>query len=380
MNKYLVGGAVRDFILKIKIRDRDWLVIGATPKMMIDKGYFQVGKVFPIFIHPISKEEYSLARIETKIGKKNIDFNNNYDNKTILNEDLKRRDITINSIAMNKYGNFIDPCNGLRDIKKRVIRHISSVFKEDPLRIFRVASFAARLLHLNFYVSKKTILFMKNMIKKGDLKYIKAERIWKETRKALISNNPHIYFYILNKCGALKETFPEIYNSIKNKLKYNKNNEKAIINIFKIRKNSVFNVSVRFALFCLKFKINKVKLIKSICTRIKIPNKIANVAIVSTLYYDHIDNIKYRSSKYIINIFNKINAWNRPYIVKMMSIIFFLHKDKKKNKFSNSFFLYKYFYLIKNIDFKEAIKKKYDKSSINIALNNKRILYLNKFL
>lgn len=380
MNKYLVGGAVRDFILKSSIRDRDWLVIGFTPKMMFDRGYFQVGKFFPVFIHPVSKEEYSLARTESKIGKKHTDFNTNYNNKITLNEDLKRRDITINSIAMNKYGNFIDPCNGLRDIKRRIIKHISNSFEEDPLRIFRVASFAARLSHLNFYVSKKTIIFMKNMIKRGDLKYVTAERIWKETRKALKSKNPHIYFYILYKCNALKKVFPEIYNSIKNKLKYNKNNEKATINIFRIHKNVIFNVSIRLALFFLRFNINDSKLIRSICTRIKVPNKIANVAIVSTLYYNHINNIKYKSSKYIINIFDEISAWNRPYIIKMMSIIFFLHKDKRKNKFSNSFFLYKYFYLVKNINFKDIIKKKYDKPSISLALNNKRILYLNKFL
>ncbi|AZP36262.1 Multifunctional CCA protein [Candidatus Annandia adelgestsuga] len=380
MHKYLVGGAVRDFILKSKIRDKDWVVLGSNKKKMFEKGFLQVGKFFPVFIHPISKEEYALARTDTKIGKKHTDFKTNYNLNITLIKDLKRRDITINAIAMDKYGNFIDPCKGLEDLKNKIIQNISSSFEEDPLRIFRVASFAARLKHLNFYVTDKTIFFMKKMIKRGDLKYISIERIWKETEKALKSQNPHIYFYILYKCKALKKIFVEFYNSIKKKIKKNKNNEKKIINIFKININKISDISIIFALFCLKFNIKNIKLIKSLGRRIKIPLKIINFAILVFLYQKYIDNIKYKSSKYVINLLNKIDCWKRPYVIKKISLVKYLHtNNKNKRKLSDSFFFYKYFYLVKNIDIKNIVKKNYDSLSIRISLNNQRILYLNKY-
>ena len=206
MKIYLVGGAVRNKILGIPVKDKDYLVVGSTPEEMIKLGYKPIGKDFPVFLHPKTKEEYALARTERKVGKGYHGFKFYTSPDTTLEEDLKRRDITINAIAEDKDGNIYDPYNGVDDIKNKVIRHVSNAFIEDPLRVLRVARFAA--LDNQFYVQEETLALMKKMVSSGELKSLSVERVVAEMTKGLEGENPNIMLHYLCECGALNEIFP----------------------------------------------------------------------------------------------------------------------------------------------------------------------------
>ena len=215
MEIYLVGGAVRDSILNLPVKEKDWVVVGANEKKLLEKGYIGVGKNFPVFLHPVSKEEYALARKENKTGKGHKGFSFQTGPKISLEEDLKRRDITINAIAKSKSGDIIDPFGGIYDIKRKLIRKVSDAFSEDPLRVFRVARFAAKLKHLNFSVEKDTLEAMTKISSSEEINLISKERIWQETNKALKEKNPSVYFQILAECGALKKLDPNLTFNIK---------------------------------------------------------------------------------------------------------------------------------------------------------------------
>ena len=206
MKIYLVGGAVRNKILGIPVKDKDYLVVGSTPEEMIKLGYKPIGKDFPVFLHPKTKEEYALARTERKVGKGYHGFKFYTSPDITLEEDLKRRDITINAIAEDKDGNIYDPYNGVDDIKNKVIRHVSNAFIEDPLRILRVARFAA--LDNQFYVQEGTLALMKKMVSSGELKSLSVERVVAEMNKGLEGENPDIMLHYLCECGALNESLP----------------------------------------------------------------------------------------------------------------------------------------------------------------------------
>jgi tRNA nucleotidyltransferase (CCA-adding enzyme) len=210
METYLVGGAVRDKLLNLPVHERDWVVVGATAKMMTDAGYQQVGKDFPVFLHPENKEEFALARIERKIGKGYTGFECVSNPNVTLEDDLLRRDLTINAIAEKEDGTLIDPYGGVDDIREKLLRHVSPAFNEDPLRVLRVARFAARFHHLGFRIADETFNLMQTMSASGELNDLVAERIWKETEKALGTESPHMFFKILHECGALKVLFKEI--------------------------------------------------------------------------------------------------------------------------------------------------------------------------
>ena len=208
MKIYLVGGAVRDKILGIPVNDKDYLVVGSTPEEMVKLGYKPIGKDFPVFLHPITKEEYALARTEKKVGKGYHGFKFYTSPDVTLEEDLKRRDITINAIAEDEDGNIYDPFNGKDDIKNKIIRHVSDAFIEDPLRILRVARFAA--LDAQFKVQRETLDLMKMMVSTGELKSLSVERVVAEISKGLEGQNPDIMIYYLCECGALNELLPGI--------------------------------------------------------------------------------------------------------------------------------------------------------------------------
>ena len=210
MKFFLVGGAVRDELLGISSRERDWCVVGATPDKLIAKGYKKVGKDFPVFLHPKTKEEYALARKERKSGRGYHGFEFDISANISLEEDLLRRDLTINAIAKDNEGKFIDPHGGLTDLKNGVLRHVSDAFTEDPLRVLRVAKFAARFSSLNFRISDETMILMKSMVKKGEIDDLVADRVWKETEEVLLGKNSRVFFEVLLECGALARLFPEI--------------------------------------------------------------------------------------------------------------------------------------------------------------------------
>ncbi|MFQ5487223.1 MAG: multifunctional CCA addition/repair protein [Gammaproteobacteria bacterium] len=207
---YRVGGAVRDRLLGLPVDDRDWVVVGATPEEMRARGFRQVGRDFPVFLHPETHEEYALARTERKVGPGYRGFEVHADPDVTLEEDLRRRDITINAMAETPEGELIDPYGGYRDLQQRILRHVSPAFSEDPLRILRVARFAARFSPLGFCVADETMALMRRMVTVGEVDALVPERVWKETERALGEKRPTAFFQVLRDCDALARLFPEI--------------------------------------------------------------------------------------------------------------------------------------------------------------------------
>jgi len=210
MQVYLVGGAVRDEHLGIPHRERDWCVVGAIPGELEELGYQRVGKDFPVFLHPETKEEYALARTERKTGPGYHGFDFDCSPEVTIEQDLERRDLTVNAIAKDADGNIIDPWGGLADIENKVLRHVSDAFVEDPVRILRVARFAARFSDLGFTIAGETMSLMHRMVENGEIDALVPDRVWRETEFALASANSRVYFEVLRNCGALRVLFPEI--------------------------------------------------------------------------------------------------------------------------------------------------------------------------
>ncbi len=210
MRTYLVGGAVRDKLLGLDVVDRDFVVVGTTPEAMREKGFNPVGKDFPVFLHPQSAEEYALARTERKTGRGYHAFAFHADPSVTLEQDLQRRDLTINAMAEGEDGQIVDPFGGQHDLDARVLRHVSPAFVEDPVRVLRIARFAARYASLGFHIADETIALMRHMVDDGEVDHLVAERVWAETRKALAEPTPSAFLAALRACAALRVVFPEI--------------------------------------------------------------------------------------------------------------------------------------------------------------------------
>ncbi len=210
MKVYLVGGAVRDRLLGLPVTERDWVVVGETPENMEKLGFKRVGKDFPVFLHPQTHEEYALVRTERKVAPGHRGFMVQASPDVTLDEDLKRRDLTINAMAMDEKGRLIDPYGGREDLEKRLLRHVSPAFAEDPLRVLRVARFAARYAHLGFRVAEATMSLMRQMVDAGEVDALTPERVWQELIKALGEHAPAEFFKVLRACGANARLFPEI--------------------------------------------------------------------------------------------------------------------------------------------------------------------------
>ena len=207
---YLVGGAVRDRLLGLPARERDWVVVGATPTQLLDQGYRQVGKDFPVFLHPDTGEEYALARREKKVAPGYHGFQFEFGPEVSLQEDLSRRDLTVNAMAMSETGELIDPFDGRNDLRERVLRHVSPAFREDPLRVVRVARFAARFAPLGFKVDQSTITLMNTIVLDGELSALRPERFWQELQRAMGEPAPQMFVSTLRDCDALRILLPEV--------------------------------------------------------------------------------------------------------------------------------------------------------------------------
>ena len=214
MKVYLVGGAVRDGLLGLPVYDRDWVVVGSSADEMLALGYQQVGKDFPVFLHPTTKEEYALARTERKQGVGYHGFSISFEPSVSLEDDLIRRDLTINAIAQDADGCLIDPYGGVADLQEKVLRHVSPAFSEDPLRVLRVARFAARFATQGFHVSTETLTLMAEITSSGELKNLTPERVWQEMVKALKTDKPSVFFEVLRQVGAIEVLFPSLHNLI----------------------------------------------------------------------------------------------------------------------------------------------------------------------
>ncbi len=210
MRRYLVGGAVRDRLLDRPVLERDWVVTGATPDEMVALGYKPVGKDFPVFLHPQTKEEHALARTERKQGRGYHGFSFHTDPSVTLEDDLIRRDLTVNAMAEDEHGTLIDPHGGCADLEARVLRHVSAAFAEDPVRVLRIARFHSRYAYLGFTIAEETMALMRQMVDNGEVDHLVPERVWTETAKALMQPQPSVYFTSLRACGALTRLMPEV--------------------------------------------------------------------------------------------------------------------------------------------------------------------------
>jgi len=293
---YLVGGAVRDELLGKPIKERDWVVVGSTPEEMITMGYQPVGKDFPVFLHPKTHEEYALARTERKTGKGYKGFHFYAMPDVTLIDDLIRRDLTINAMAKNKItGEIIDPHNGQKDLKQKILRHVSSAFTEDPVRILRVARFATQLP--DFHVCPETNQLMHEMVTSGEIDALVAERVWKELSRALISEKPSRFFEVIKNCGALTVLFPEL--------------DKDHLNLSALNKAVAMtnNGTVRFAALLHYLSRDS---IQSICKRFRVPIEFTELALLVSKYRDAYQQLDEKNPEQLLFILKNIDAFRRP--------------------------------------------------------------------
>ena len=305
MQTYLVGGAVRDAILGVKVYDHDWVVVGATPEQMLSQGFVQVGKDFPVFLHPKSKEEYALARTERKQGEGYHGFEVFAEPTVTLEEDLIRRDLTINAMAQAEDGTIIDPYGGQLDLQNRVLRHVSEAFCEDPLRVLRVARFAAKLAPFGFRLADETEQLMREMVLSGELSALTPERVWQEMVKVLHSPKPSRFFEALAQVGAVEVLFPELHalHGVEQPLKHHPEGDVWIHTMMVLEQACQLSddMAVRFA--ALVHDLGKgvtppelwpkhhghegagVPLVKSLCKRYRVPKKIEQFALKVTEYH-----------------------------------------------------------------------------------------------
>jgi tRNA nucleotidyltransferase (CCA-adding enzyme) len=332
MQVYLVGGAVRDRLLGRAVKERDWVVVGATPAELERQGYIPVGRDFPVFLHPRTKEEHALARLERKVGPGYRGFTTEFSPTVTLEDDLRRRDLTINAMAEDAAGNVIDPHDGQRDLAARRLRHVSAAFAEDPVRILRVARFAARYAGLGFEVAEETLALMRRMVDDGEAAALVAERVWAETEKALAEPNPEVFITVLRACGALKVIYPEIdaLFGVPQPEKWHPEIDTGVHQLMALRAAVKLGggVAVRFAV--LMHDLGKattppdvlpshhghedagVALVESLCARLRVPNQLRELAVITARYHTHVHRALELRAATVLKTLESCDALRRP--------------------------------------------------------------------
>lgn len=312
MEIYLVGGAVRDALLGLPVIDRDYVVVGARPEQLLAMGYQQVGNDFPVFLHPKSKAEYALARTERKAGVGYNGFICDFGPDITLEEDLSRRDLTINAIAQDEHGTLYDPYGGQTDLENRTLRHVSDAFSEDPLRVLRVARFAARFYHLGFRVADDTLALMAQIAASGELSALTPERVWKETEKALACAQPQVFFEVLRQCAALAVLFPELEDLYVV-------DELPIINFGPRAMEALWHsaqlttaLACRFAAVTALLEVGQ---ITTLCERCKVPTEHKELALLASRWRLPIHQLREPSvenAEDILALYQATDSWRRP--------------------------------------------------------------------
>ncbi len=338
MKIYKVGGCVRDHLLGLPIVDIDWVVTGTTVDNMRSAGYQTVGKDFPVFLHPKTKQEYALARSERKTAPGYHGFDFNTDPTITIEQDLLRRDLTINAIAEDEDGNLIDPYGGQADIEKRMLRHVSDAFVEDPVRVLRVARFAARFNHLGFKLAPETIQLIREIGTSGELGTLVAERVWSEMSRALGESNPSIFFKTLRECDVLASLFPEIDNlyGVPQTAKYHPEIDTGIHVMMALEKSAELNFDNETRFAVLMHDLGKattpadilpshhgheqrgVKLVTSFCKRWKVPKAHTELALITTEYHTHIHRAFDLKPNTLLKLFTKTDVFRKPERFKKM--------------------------------------------------------------
>ncbi len=332
MEIYLVGGAVRDKLLDYPCHERDWLVVGGTPEEMINLGYNPVGSDFPVFLHPETKEEYALARTERKSGVGYKGFQFNTDPAVTLEQDLLRRDLTINAMAMDAEGNLFDPYHGQRDLADKLLRHVSSAFVEDPLRVLRVARFAARYHHLGFRVASDTLSLMRELCDSRELQELTPERVWLETERALGERSPRIYIEVLRECGALGVLFPEVDRlfGVPQRKDFHPEVDTGLHVLMSLEMAARLSTDscIRFAVLMhdlgkgttpqeilprhIGHEERGVPLVRDVCKRYRVPNRFRDLAIATSRYHLLCHKSPYLRPITTMKLLKGLDAFRRP--------------------------------------------------------------------
>ncbi len=329
MEKYLVGGAVRDQLLGLPVLEKDWVVIGETPESMVKQSFHPVGKDFPVFLHPISHEEYALARTErkTSLGYKGFTVHASPD--ITLEEDLIRRDLTINAMAMTPEGDIIDPYGGQKDLQNKVFRHISPAFSEDPVRILRIARFAARFGHLGFTIAEETLSLMKSMVECGEVDALVPERVWAELFKALKEPSPANFFYTLKNCSALQKIIPELdcLFGVPQPEKYHPEIDTGIHSLLSLEQATLLSDSPEIRFAALTHDLGKglspkeywpshhghekngLPVLEGLCSRLRIPNTFKSLAMQVMQYHTHSHKAFELKASTLTDMLSTLNAF-----------------------------------------------------------------------
>jgi tRNA nucleotidyltransferase (CCA-adding enzyme) len=327
---YLVGGAVRDQLLGIEVKDKDYVVVGATPELMVEAGFQPIGKDFPVFLHPASKDEYALARTERKTAKGYHGFEFNADPDVTLKEDLLRRDLTINAMAMDEQGQIIDPFGGQKDLKNKWLRHVSSAFAEDPVRVLRVARFMSRLAPLGFQVHPDTLELMKKLVKDGEIAALVAERVWQEIKNSLNQAKPSAFFLTLRDCGALAILLPEIdcLFGIPQTKQWHPEVDTGIHAMLAIDQAKDLDNDVAFAVMVHDLgkgitpkdvlpshrghEAAGLPLVKAVCRRFKVPSHYKRLALRVCQWHLHAHTIMELRASTVETLFSRLDAYRNP--------------------------------------------------------------------
>jgi tRNA nucleotidyltransferase (CCA-adding enzyme) len=332
MQVYLVGGAVRDRLLGRPVKERDWVVVGASPEELADKGFAPVGREFPVFLHPETHEEYALARLERKVAPGYRGFTTRFSPDVTLEEDLRRRDLTINAMAETSAGDVVDPYGGRRDLEARLLRHVSESFIEDPVRVLRVARFAARYADLGFRVAEETVTLMRSMTDSGELTALVPERVWQETERALGESRPEVFFETLRECGALQVIFPELaaLHGVPQPPRWHPEVDTGLHVMLALRYSAASGAStaVRFAV--LMHDLGKaltapdrwpshrgheeagVPLIEALCARLKVPNGFRDLAVLTARHHAVVHRAAELRPTTVLKLLEVMDAFRRP--------------------------------------------------------------------
>jgi tRNA nucleotidyltransferase (CCA-adding enzyme) len=329
MQSYLVGGAVRDSLLGLAVKDRDYVVVGATPAHMLAVGFRAVGKDFPVFLHPQTQQEYALARTERKTGKGYKGFSVYADPDVTLEEDLARRDFTINAIAQAEDGSLIDPFNGQLDIQKKQLRHVTAAFSEDPVRILRAARFLARFT--DFSVAAETMLLMRDMVAAGEVNALVPERVWQEVAKGLMEKQPSRMFEMLRDCGALKVILPELDRlwGVPQTATYHPEIDTGIhvMMVIDYAAKQGYSLPVRFAALThdlgkgttpadvlprhIGHELRSVDLIREVVARLRVPNDCKDLALVVAKYHGKLHAARQMKASTLLQFLEELDAFRQ---------------------------------------------------------------------
>jgi tRNA nucleotidyltransferase (CCA-adding enzyme) len=332
MQVYLVGGAVRDQLLGRAVSERDWVVVGATPGELERAGFISVGRDFPVFLHPKTKEEHALARLERKVAPGYRGFTTEFSPDVKLEDDLRRRDLTINAMAQDDAGTIIDPYRGQSDLEARLLRHVSEAFAEDPVRILRVARFAARYAPLGFRIADETLTLMRQMVTDGEANALVAERVWTETEKALGEPCPDVFIRVLRDCGALQVIYPEIdaLFGVPQPEKWHPEIDTGLHQLMALREAVRLGggVAVRFAV--LMHDLGKgvtppdklpshpghedagVALVEQLAARLRVPNHLRELAVMTARYHTHVHRAAELRAATVLKTLEGCDALRRP--------------------------------------------------------------------